>query len=285
MIYRRFRRRHKQAVHTCTVLVSLSSVPLVSRDLQRIAARIAERRVLRACLYRGYSIHLRLSCRSHGGTLTRPFCRAACRANAQREQGKREKYVTGISDYLLHSLRRTAFVRLFTIQVSRIPLSRCLRCQPSRASVAHRGRVVDRNGGNAVERLGSAMRGNTRERELYAVESPSVAVGCLSQLCKRSLPQFVRLVKRNLQFCENSFSACQTSTQPPAAPVRSARARPPVPPWHDPPRNGMPSFDQTRHRGDVYTLTAAPPASTGAVITFQSVGFVSTTRKKTSKTA
>lgn len=124
MIYRRFRRRHKQAVHTCTVLVSLSSVPLVSRDLQRIAARIAERHVLRACLYRGYSIHLRLSCRSHGGTLTRPFCRAACRANAQREQGKRERYVTGISDYLLYSLRRTAFVRLFTIQVSRIPLSR-----------------------------------------------------------------------------------------------------------------------------------------------------------------
>lgn len=144
MIYRRFRRRHKQAVHTCAVLVSLSSVPLISRDLQRIAARIAERHVLRACLYRGYSIRLRLSCRSHGGTLTRPFCRAACRANAQREQGKREKYVTGISDYLLHSLRRTAFVRLFTIQVSRIPLSRY--------------------GGSAIERRGSAMRGNTLVR-------------------------------------------------------------------------------------------------------------------------
>ena len=180
MIYRRFRRRHKQAVHTCTILVSLSSVPLVSRDLQRIAARIAERRVLRACLYRGYSIHLRLSCRSHGGTLTRPFCRAACRANAQREQGKREKYVTGISDYLLHSLRRTAFVRLFTIQVSRIPLSRCLRCQPSRASVAHRGRVVDRNGGMLLN-VGEVLCGGA-SRAVRRVPCPPCVIGVAFRL-------------------------------------------------------------------------------------------------------
>lgn len=74
-------------------------------------------------------------------------------------------------------------------------------------------------------------------------------------------------------------------------PVRLTRNRPPYLSHHvvpcspvlsrrDPPSNAMPSFDQTRHRGDVYTLTAAPPASTGAVITFQSVGLFQPLAKK-----
>lgn len=84
---------------------------------------------------------------------------------------------------------------------------------------------------------------------------------------------FARLSTTNLRNAENSFSACQASTQPPAAPIQSARARPPVPPWHDPPFAALRRviFCANMTRGDVYTLTAAPSTSTGAVITFQSV--------------
>lgn len=60
------------------------------------------------------------------------------------------------------------------------------------------------------------------------------SVGSLSLGMLASYHKYCDLSTTNLRNAENSFSACHTSTKPPAAPVQSARARPPVPPWHDP---------------------------------------------------
>ena len=99
------------------------------------------------------------------------------------------------------------------------------------------------------------------------------SVGSLSLGMVASYHTIHLLSTTNLRNAENSFSACHTSTQPPAAPVRSARARPPVLPWHDPPFAALRRviFCANMTRGMVYTLTAADVTNTGAVITFQSV--------------
>lgn len=121
------------------------------------------------------------------------------------------------------------------------------------------------------------MRGNAPVR-LFAVYRVRLASSGWLAVVQRSykIAHYFSFVNSEFAKCRKFFfglSARHANTA--AAPVQSARARRPVPPWHDSPFAALRRviFCANMTRGMVYTLTAADVTSTGAVITFQSVSF------------